>query len=66
MATDDAIQEALYFLHDQLRKAEINLTHAEDKRMKNPDCCALCEEIKNIKRKISACNYLIGMVMSRV
>lgn len=59
----DMIQEVLRLLYDHKRKTEISLIHAEDRRMKNPDCCELCKEVGNLKKRKSIYEFLIDKVM---
>lgn len=64
--SEDMIRKVLYYLHKELRKTEISLTNAEDRRMKNPDCCAICEEIRNLTDKKSVLMYLIEEEMKKI
>lgn len=61
---DDMNQKSLELLYRMKKNAEIALGHAKDRRMKNPDCCALCKEIRSLDGKLEVINYLIGMVMA--
>lgn len=56
---DNIKQRALHFLYDLERKNSISLTNANDRRMKRPDCCAICEEIRNLENKGEILRYLI-------